>query len=256
MNEYLKNIITTDLILLDKTSSFLYKDKYFWDLIASIPDFFIDSKSSEISIDNVVINESQGPVIIDDTATVEPFTVLNGPLFIGKNTLVKSHSTISNTIINHDCKVSGEVHSCIFQPYSNKSHEGFLGHSFIGSWANLGAGTTTSNLKNNYSSVKVKWDGLLIDTGSIFFGSIIGEHVKTAIGTNLNTGTVIELGCNIVSQTFPPRHIPAFSLFFKNKAIRIKFEDFCDVAEKAMKRRKKELLSSKKSILNSIYKNY
>jgi hypothetical protein len=111
-------------------------------------------------------------------------------------------------------------------------------------------------LKNNYSSIKVKWNGQLVDTGSIFFGSIIGEHVKTAIGTNLNTGTVIELGCNIVSQTFPPRHIPAFSMFYKNKVIKTKFDDFCDVAEKAMKRRKKELSSSEKSILNSIYKNY
>ena len=83
----------------------------------------------------------------------------------------------------------------------------------------------------------------------------IGDHVKTAIGTNLNTGTVIELGCNIVSQSFPPRHIPAFSLFYKDKLMKIKFDDFCDTAKKAMQRRDMTLSSSEKSILNSIYKN-
>ena len=255
MNEYLKNIMISDLILLDKHSSFFESDQYPWGLINSISDLFSETTSSYRLIENVIINDSNGPVVIDKTAIIEPFTVLKGPLFIGKNTLVKSHSTVSNTIINHDCKVSGEIHSCIFQPYSNKAHEGFLGNSFIGSWANLGAGTTTSNLKNNYASVQVKWDGKLIDTGSIFFGSIIGEHVKTAIGTNLNTGTVIELGCNIVSQSFPPRHIPAFSLFYKNKLMKIKFDDFCDTAKEAMQRRNKILSSSEKSTLNSIYKN-
>ena len=255
MNAYLKNIIVSDLILLDKPSSFFHNGRYPWDLINGISDVFSEYTSSYRSIENVVINDNDGPVIIDDTATIEPFTILNGPLFIGKNTLVRSHSTISNTIVNHDCKVSGEVNSCIFQPYSNKAHEGFLGHSFIGSWANLGAGTTTSNLKNNYSSIQVKWNKELIDTGSIFFGSIIGEHVKTAIGTNLNTGTVIEVGCNIVSQSFPPRYVPAFSLFYKDKLIKIKFDDFYNTAKKVMKRRDKELLSSEKLALNSIYEN-
>ena len=253
--DYLKKIIISDLVLLDKSSPLFETVKYPWDLINSIPDLFSELTSTYDSKKNVIINDSNGPVVIDDTATIEPFTVLNGPLFIGKNTLVKSHSTISNSIINHDCKVSGEIHSCIFQPYSNKAHDGFLGHSFIGSWANLGAGTTTSNLKNNYSSISVKWDGKLIDTESIFFGSIIGEHVKTAIGTNLNTGTVIELGCNIVSQSFPPRHIAAFSLFYKNKSMKIQFDNFCDTAEKAMQRRNRSLSSSDKSVLKSIYKN-
>ena len=254
MNEDLKNIIVSDLILLDKPNSFLDNNKP-WDLIHQIGDLLSGISSSNSSIDNVIINEEAGPVFIDNTATIQPFTVLNGPLFLGKNTLVKSHSNISNSIINHDCKVSGEIHSSILQPYSNKAHEGFLGHSFIGSWANLGAGTTTSNLKNNYSSVKVKWNGKLLDTKSIFFGSIIGEYVKTAVGTTLNTGTVIEMGCNIFTQSFPPRHIPAFSLFYKDKLMKIKFDDFCNTTEQAMQRRNKTLSSSQKEALNSIYKN-
>ena len=256
MKNYMKKIIISELVLMDKKSSYFDGGKYPWDLIHSIPDFFNKQISSSFSNENVIINEDNGPVIVDSTAVIEPFTVLNGPIFIGKNTLVKSHSTISNSIINHSCKVSGEIHSCIFQPYSNKSHEGFIGHSFISSWVNLGAGTTTSNLKNNYSSVKVKWDGELVDTNTIFFGSVIGEHVKTAIGTTLNTGTVIELGSNIVSQVFPPRHIPAFSLFYRKKLIKIKFIDFLNTVKTAMKRRDRVLSSSDELDLNAIYKNY
>ena len=243
--DYLKKIIISDLVLLDKSSSLFETIKYPWDLIDNIPDLLSEKSSTYNDRENVIINDSDGIVIVDDTATIEPFSVLNGPLFIGKNTLIKSHSTISNSIINHDCKVSGEIHSCIFQPYSNKAHDGFLGHSFIGSWANLGAGTTTSNLKNNYSSISVKWDGELIDTESIFFGSIIGEHVKTAIGTNLNTGTVIEIGCNIVSQSFPPRHIPAFSLFYKNKSMKIQFDNFVILQRKRCKEEIRPFLPQK-----------
>jgi len=225
-----------------------------WEMINNISKHFTNVSNEFKNYENVIINDQNGPVIIEDSVTIEPFSVLNGPLFVGNNCLIKSHSTISNSIINHDCKVSGEVHSSIFQPYSNKAHEGFLGHSFIGSWVNLGAGTTTSNLKNNYSNVSVKWDGDLIDTESIFFGSIIGDHVKTAIGTNLNTGTVIGVGSNIVSQSFPPRYIPPFSLYYKGKVTKISFDDFCETAEKVMSRREKSFSIEEKERLHNIYK--
>ena len=194
MIEHLKKIITSDLIINDEAYSLDDNLKFPWQWIANIDFLLKDIESSNSKIDNVVINESNGPVFIANSAIIEPFVILNGPLFIGDNCLIKSHSNISNSIINHNCKVKGEVHTSIFQPFANKANEGFLGHSFIASWVNLGAGTTTSNLKNNYSNVSVKWNGKLIDTKSIFFGSIIGEHVKTSIGTNLNTGTVIEMG--------------------------------------------------------------
>ena len=190
---------------------------------------------------------------IDSSAKIEPYTILNGPIYIGKNVLIKSHSNISNSIIEESCKIKGEVHSSIFQPFSNKAHEGFIGNSFIGSWANLGAGTTTSNLKNNYSNVFVKWDGELVDTDTIFFGSVIGEHVKTSIGTNLNTGTIIEMGCNIVSQSFPPRHIPSFSFYYNGKISKISFEDFKDTATIAMSRRSRDFSTEEDTFID-LYK--
>ena len=235
----MKKIISSNIYLLGDASN-MTSDILPWKLIEDIPKLFEDKKLTKMknaTIKDVVINQENGPVVIDITAKIEPYTVLNGPVYIGSNVLIKSHSNITNSIIEDNCKIKGEIHSSIFQPFSNKAHEGFIGHSFIGSWANLGAGTTTSNLKNNYSNVSVKWNGELVDTNSIFFGSIIGEHVKTSIGTNLNTGTVIEMGSNIVSQSFPPRFIPSFSFYYNGKISKITFEDFKDVASKAMSRR-------------------
>lgn len=249
----INKIIHSNLVINDKV--FLPKKnlKYPWEWIANIDYFFQNIESSKSSFDNVIINESSGPIFIADSAIVEPFTIINGPVFIGENCLIKSHSNISNSIINHNCKVKGEIHTSIFQPFSNKSHEGFIGHSFIGSWANLGAGTTTSNLKNNYKNVFVKWNGDLVDTGSIFFGSVIGEHVKTSIGTNLNTGTIIEMGSNIVSQSFPKRHIPCFSFYYKGKLSKINFEDFKITATSVMERRNMDFSSIEERIF-AIYK--
>ncbi len=253
MIEENKKIIFSDLIINDQAFEIQNDFKYPWQWVNDINHFFKKVSSSNYKLPNVIIDESKGPVFISKSSIIEPFTILNGPLFIGDNSIIKSHSNISNSIINHDCKIKGEVHSSIFQPYSNKSHEGFIGHSFVGSWVNLGAGTTTSNLKNNYEEILVKWNGTLLSTGTIFFGSVIGDHTKTAIGTNLNSGSIIEMGSNIVSQTFPPRYIPAFSFYYKNKLSKISFDDFRTTASIAMKRRKIELSSSDIKAMKELY---
>jgi len=108
-------------------------------------------------------------------------------------------------------------------------------------------------LKNNYEEILVKWNGSLLSTGTIFFGAVIGDHTKTAIGTNLNSGSIIEMGSNIVSQTFPPRYIPAFSFYYKNKLSKISFDDFRTTASIAMKRRKIELSSSDIKAMKELY---
>ena len=161
------NNIISDIVLLDKPVSSINDIGHPWDLIANISEIFKDIPTSFKNFEHVIINDNNGPVIIGKNVIIEPFTILNGPLFVGEDCLIKSHSKVANSIINHHCKISGEVHSSIFQPYSNKAHHGFLGHSFVGSWVNLGAGTTTSNLKNNYSNVSIKWNGELIDLSLI-----------------------------------------------------------------------------------------
>jgi len=140
----------------------------------------------------VVLDASNGPIIIDDDAFIFPNAVIEGPCFIGKETKIKSGATIyENTSIGKVCKVGGEVEQSIFMDYSNKQHAGFIGHSYIGSWVNLGADTNNSDLKNNYSKIKIKLSTKEVDTGSQFLGLMIGDHSKSAINTMFNTGTVV-----------------------------------------------------------------
>ncbi|MCF7808851.1 MAG: hypothetical protein K9M49_09055 [Candidatus Marinimicrobia bacterium] len=161
--------------------------------------------------DYVHLDASKGPIVIDQDSKVSSFSSLTGPLYIGKRSTVKPSANISQSIIGNVCNIGGEVKGSIIHPYSNKSHQGYLGDSMIGSWVNLGAGTNVSNLKNNYHDIRVSWDGNSYDTGRQFLGCMIGDHTKTAIGVRLNTGTFIGPFSNIFQNDFPPMAIPSFS---------------------------------------------
>ena len=147
----------------------------------------------EVVIDQyVVFDTANGEIFIDDEAHIYPFAYIEGPCYVGAYCVVLPHAQIrKNTSIGHDCKIGGEVSGSIFQPYTNKAHHGFVGDSYIGSWVNLGAGTTTSNLKNTYGPVRVEYEGKRIDTGLQFLGCIMGDYVKTAINTSMYTGKII-----------------------------------------------------------------
>ena len=161
---------------------------------------------------SVVIDASNGPVLIDEDAFIYPNAVIEGPAYIGKSTKIKSGAAIyENVSIGNVCKVGGEVEDTIILPYSNKQHAGFIGHAYLGSWVNLGADTNCSDLKNNYSTIKVKLNGKTIDTGSQFLGVIIGDHSKSAINTMFNTGTIVGFSSNIYGAGFPDKYIPSFS---------------------------------------------
>ena len=160
----------------------------------------------------VVLDASCGPIIIDDDAFIFPNAVIEGPVSIGRGSKVKSGAAIyENVSIGNVCKVGGEVEQSIFMDYSNKQHAGFIGHSYIGSWVNLGADTNNSDLKNNYSKIKVKLSGKEINTGSQFLGLMIGDHSKSAINTMFNTGTVVGFSCNIFASGFPEKYVPSFT---------------------------------------------
>ncbi len=160
----------------------------------------------------VVLDASGGPIIISDDAYIYPNAVIEGPVFIGRSSRIKSCATIyENVSIGNVCKVGGEVEQSIFMDYSNKQHSGFIGHAYIGSWVNLGADTNNSDLKNNYSKVRVKLSNKEIDSGSQFLGLMIGDHSKSAINTMFNTGTVVGFSCNIFAQGFPEKYVPSFT---------------------------------------------
>ena len=227
-----------------------------WDILNLIPKIIEDIKQypEDISVDkNVQIDESNGPVIIEKSAVIEPFVYLKGPLYIGSGATILSHSKIEKSVIGPITKIKGEVYGCIFQGYSNKAHEGYIGNSFIGEWVNIGAGSTFSNLRNDYKTISMKVNNKYIDTKSLFLGSIIGDYSKLAIGTQLNTGTNIGIGCNVISHKFPSRFIPLFSLYYNDKIKRIEFDKFIKTLSIMKKRRNKKLFDYEVKFLKFLF---
>ncbi|MEC8032898.1 MAG: glucose-1-phosphate thymidylyltransferase, partial [Bacteroidota bacterium] len=152
-------------------------------------------------------------------------------------------------------KVGGEVSNSVFQGYSNKGHDGYLGNSVIGYWCNLGADTNTSNLKNNYSSVKVYsyLEQDYVNSNRQFVGSLMGDHCKTGINTMLNTGTVLGVNVNIVGGDFPPKFLPSFSWVNRQKVYTYRLDKAVDVAKAVMARRQCSLSDLEFSILNHLF---
>lgn len=158
----------------------------------------------------VVFDTRHGPVVIESGAEIRAGSRLEGPLWIGANAHVLG-GPVRASAIGPRVNVRGEVSTCVFLGYANKAHDGFLGHSVIGRWANLGAGTITSNLKNTYGRVRLEVASTVLETDLQFLGSLIGDHAKTAIGTLLSTGTVIGTGANVFDGVRAPKYVPPFA---------------------------------------------
>jgi len=158
----------------------------------------------------VVFDTRSGPIWIQAGAEVRTFSRLAGPLLVGAGTRVVG-GQLRESSIGPMCVVHGEVSNSLFLGYTNKSHDGFLGHSVIGRWVNLGAGTITSNLKNTYGSIRLNLGAARVETGMQFLGSLVGDHAKTAIGTMLPTGCVVGVGANLFGTARPAALVPAFA---------------------------------------------
>ncbi len=204
---------------------------------------------------NVVIDAELGPVVIEHGAVVSPFVVLQGPCFIGAGTTIMPHACIrSNSVIGPSCKVGGEVSASIFHGYGNKSHAGYLGDSLVGAWVNLGAGTSTSNLKNTYGPVRVRLDEKTDgeDTGRTFLGSIIGDHVRTAIGTRLPTGAVIHTGCMLAGDVWAPKFAGPLGFYAGSGRQPYDIDKLIVTIDAAMSRRDKTLSDAERDLIQSI----
>ncbi len=163
----------------------------------------------------VVLDAAEGPIYIDEDAEIHPFTRIEGPCYIGRKSILFGAKCREGNSIGPVCRIGGEVEESIIHGYANKYHDGFLGHAYVGEWVNLGAMTTNSDLKNDYTSVSVTLDGHApIDTGSTKVGSLIGDHVKTSIGTLLNTGAYVGAMALIATNgKLLPKFIPSFAWF-------------------------------------------
>ncbi len=203
-----------------------------------------------------VLDASDGPIYISKDATIMSNAVLLGPIFIGEKTQIKIGAKIYHDVsIGDVCKVGGEVEGSIIHSYSNKQHDGFLGHAYLGCWVNLGADTNNSDLKNNYGYIKVMINGEPVDSGSQFVGLTMGDHSKTGINTMFNTGTVVGVGCNVYGADFPPKYIPSFSWGGSESLVTYKLDKCLEVAKVVMSRRKIELSDEGTKLLTDVFES-
>jgi len=202
-----------------------------------------------------VLDASKGPVFIDEGAEIFPFARIEGPCFIGKETQIMPGASIrEGNSFGPVCRIGGEVEESIFHSYSNKYHDGFIGHSYIGEFVNLGGLTINSDLKNDYSNVTVYLNGKPVNTGDLKVGSFIGDHTKTSIGVFFNTGTIAGLMCNITAGGILPKYFPSFTWYINNKFMKgTGFEMAIETAKKVMARRKRELLKEEEDVIRKVY---
>lgn len=258
---------------------------YHWDLIAVLNDAIIqdvqalDWKSQSASaipsgsyvhggpasdvligegatiLPGVVFDVSAGPIYIGPGATIKPPSYIQGPTCIGEKSVIDGAKLREGCCIGPVCKIGGEVEASVFHARSNKHHEGFIGHAYIGEWVNCGALCTNSDLKNNYKPVRVQLaaGAAAMDTGNTFVGSCIGDHTKLGIGTLLNTGAVVGLGCNVFGGGVSPKYVASFSWGGNAGFVEHKLDKMMETSTIVMKRRKMELDEVERAVLAHVF---
>lgn len=202
------------------------------------------------------LNSSKGPIYIGKDAEIMEGVLVRGPLAMCEHSVLNMGAKVYGaTTLGPYCKCGGELNNVVFQGYSNKAHDGFLGNAVIGEWCNIGADTNNSNLKNTYDQVKL-WDyetERFKKTGLQFCGLIMGDHSKFGINTMLNTGTVIGVGCNIYGSDFPRNFVPSFSFGGAAGYSEHTLKKFFNTAKIVMSRRSKDLTNEEEEILNTVF---
>jgi UDP-N-acetylglucosamine diphosphorylase/glucosamine-1-phosphate N-acetyltransferase len=199
-----------------------------------------------------ILNTTSGPIYIGKDAEIMEGSIVRGPLAMCEHSALKLGTKIYGaTTLGPHCKVGGEVNNSVFQAYSNKGHEGFVGNSLIGEWCNLGADTNTSNLKNNYGNVSnYSYEtGKEEKTNVQFMGLTMGDHSKCGINTMFNTATVIGVSCNIYGADFPPKFIPSFSWGGSAGFVPFKLDKAIEYTNNMMERRGLNLTEEEFDIL-------
>ena len=225
----------------------------------TLPDGVHCSGAERISVGSGVrleagvhLDATDGPIRLSDDVQVLAFSRLAGPAFVGPGTQLLG-GAFQDVSIGPVCKVRGEMASSVALGYSNKAHDGYLGHSYVGRWVNLGALTTNSDLKNNYSNVRVPTAEGLVDTGLMKVGCLIGDHAKTGIGTLLSTGSVVGAGSNLFGGLMSPRYVPPFTWGWGDTLEEYDLDRFIEVVERAMGRRDMPLTDGARTLLTNAW---
>lgn len=217
------------------------------------PSIFIEEGAT---VEGAIINVKNGPVYIGRDAEVMEGACLRGPIALCGHSVINMGTKVyPDTTIGPWCKVGGELNNVVMIGYSNKAHDGFLGNAVIGEWCNLGAGAVASNLKNDYTEIKL-WNypaHRFLKTGLQFCGLIMGDHSKAGINTMFNTATVVGVGCNIHGAGFPRNFIASFSEGGNAGFSDVQLTKFFDIARRVMARRHVDLTDTDRAIFDSIY---
>ena len=203
----------------------------------------------------VVLDSSRGPISVEAGAIIQSFTRLEGPCHVSTQAQLFRANVRGGTTIGPVCRVGGEIEASILHGHVNKYHDGFLGHSYICPWVNLGALSTNSDLKNDYSAVRVPLEGRSIDTGLSKVGCYIGDHTKTGLGSLFNTGSSIGVMCMVLpGGELLPKHIPSFTTVWHGElAEAMPFERSLRAARHAMERRERELTVAQERLLRHVH---
>jgi UDP-N-acetylglucosamine diphosphorylase/glucosamine-1-phosphate N-acetyltransferase len=200
----------------------------------------------------VHVDTRGGPIRLAEGVRVEGPARLIGPLFVGPGSRILG-GHVGTSSIGPVCIVRGEVAESVLLGFVNKAHDGYIGHALLGRWVNLGAFTTNSDLKNNYRPVRVWTPDGDVDTGLLKVGCFLGDHVKTGIGTVINTGTVVGAGTNLFGGTMPPTAVPPFSWGSGSELGEHKLDKFLTTAAHAMGRRDQQLTAGVRRILKEAW---
>jgi UDP-N-acetylglucosamine diphosphorylase/glucosamine-1-phosphate N-acetyltransferase len=198
----------------------------------------------------VTFDVRRGAVVLDEQVYVKGGTRFEGPVYVGPGTQVLG-GQLAWASIGPVCKVRGEISNTVFLGYANKSHDGFLGHSVVGRWVNLGADTVTSNLKNTYGTIRLDAGGAIVETGRQLLGSLLGDHAKTAIGTLLGAGTIVGVGANVFGPTRPPKYVQPFAWGADGDVVRK--DGFLATVDRVLPRRNVPVTDAVRAMLGDIY---
>ncbi|HEV2226930.1 MAG TPA: hypothetical protein VGR56_09045 [Nitrososphaerales archaeon] len=202
---------------------------------------------------NVTFDARLGPIIVGDGAAVESFSRIMGPCYIGPKTKIYSALIGGGTSIFESCKVGGQVENSIIMPFTNKAHHGYVGDSYVGSWVNLGAGSTFSNLKNTYGNVKLVVEGKKIDSGTMKLGPVIGDMCKVSIGALVYAGKAIGTGSHVSGRA--DKDIPSFTYFDSGskKTIELLLESVLETQRRMMERRAQTLSRNQEALIRQAF---
>lgn len=239
-----------------KHNTFASPEQYPQSLMVNSENIFIEEGA--VIEPGAILYADEGPIYVGKNAHVMANAVIRGTTAICEGSVVKMGAKIyKDTTIGPICKVGGEISNVVFHSYSNKAHDGYAGNSVFGQWCNIGADTNTSNLKNNYSTIKFrKWQSEeVIDSEQQFLGTIMGDHSKTGINSMLNTGTLCGVCCNLFSDGYPPKFIPSFSWVSGKNIVPYHFDKALEAMAKMMERRDVDLTPKYRSMMQNINKS-